>query len=107
MNYTKGSVIINPVKEILPLVAALALAPAARAAGRPVIIVALGDSTTAGAPFFMSPLESPPNGKGDPEGQYAYWMMRKHPDWKVINCGIRGQRTDEIRARFDDALKYA
>ncbi len=68
------------------------------------VIVGLGDSTTAGTPFFKSPLESPPHGQGDPEGQYAYWMMRRHPDWKVVNCGIRGQRSDEIRARFDDTL---
>ncbi len=69
-------------------------------------IVALGDSTTAGTPFFHSPLESPPDGEGDPEGQYAYWMMKKHPNWKVINCGINGQTTDQIQARLDQAFSY-
>lgn len=70
-----------------------------------IVIAALGDSITAGTPFFLSPLESPPEGQGDPEGQYGYWMMRSHPEWRVINLGIRGQRTDEVRVRFDDAFK--
>ncbi len=77
-----------------------------RAESKPLVIVALGDSTTAGTPFFLSPLESPPEGHGDPEGQYAYWMMKKHPDWKVINCGINGQTTDEIQARLNQAFSY-
>ena len=38
-------------------------------------IVALGDSTTAGTPGFKSPLEAPPNGRGDETSQYAYWLM--------------------------------
>ena len=63
-------------------------------------IVGLGDSTTAGTPGFMSPLEAPPMGKGDPESQYAYWMMRTHPEWTVLNRGVNGERSDEIKARF-------
>lgn len=63
-------------------------------------IIGLGDSTTAGTPGFLSPLEAPPNGRGNPESQYAYWMMKAHPDWTVLNRGINGQRSDEILARF-------
>ena len=63
-------------------------------------IVGLGDSTTAGTPGFRSPLEAPPNGRGNVESQYAYWMMQTHPDWLVLNRGINGQRTDQIRSRF-------
>ena len=63
-------------------------------------IVAMGDSTTAGTPAFESPRESPPNGRGDETSQYAYWLMQAHADWDVINQGINGQRSDEIRARF-------
>src|SRR5213594_2012676 len=65
-----------------------------------VTIVGLGDSTTAGTPGFRSPLESPPNGEGNPESQYAYWMMQSHPDWTVLNRGINGQTAVEIRARL-------
>lgn len=63
-------------------------------------IVGLGDSTTAGTPGFLSPLEEPPNGRGNPESQYAYWMMRVHPEWVVLNRGINGDRSDGMLARF-------
>ena len=63
-------------------------------------IVGLGDSTTAGTPGFLSPLEAPPSGKGNSESQYAYWMMRTHPEWAVLNRGVNGERSDQIEARF-------
>jgi lysophospholipase L1-like esterase len=63
-------------------------------------IVAFGDSTTAGTPGFLSPLEAPPNGAGNIESQYAYWLMKKHGDWEVLNRGINGERSDQILARF-------
>ncbi len=67
-------------------------------------ILALGDSTTAGTPAFRSPLEDPPYGSGDEKSQYAYWMMQKHPGWKVLNRGIAGQRSDEILSRFQQDI---
>jgi lysophospholipase L1-like esterase len=67
----------------------------------PVVVVAMGDSTTAGTPGFESPREAPPGGRGDPTSQYAYWLMKAHPGWKVVNQGVNGQRSDEIRARFE------
>lgn len=63
-------------------------------------IVAIGDSTTAGTPGFASPLEAPPDGAGDVESQYAYWLMQIHADWRVLNRGVNGERSDQIRARF-------
>src|SRR5712691_6795820 len=72
----------------------------------PLTIVGLGDSTTAGTPAFRSPLESPPDGEGNPESQYAFWMMKAHLEWTVLNRGINGQTSSEIRARFrDDVLR--
>jgi len=65
------------------------------------VIVALGDSTTAGTPGFRSPLEYPPDGAGDVESQYVYWMNQKHPEWKIYNRGVNGERTDQIFKRFD------
>ena len=65
------------------------------------LIVALGDSTTAGTPLFLSPLEAPPNGRGDERSQFAYWLMHARPDWRVLNRGINGERSDQIAARFD------
>ena len=73
-------------------------------------IVAMGDSTTAGTPAFKSPREAPPAGSGDETSQYAYWLMRAHPDWQVVNQGINAQRSDTIAGRFQDdviALKPA
>jgi lysophospholipase L1-like esterase len=63
-------------------------------------IIALGDSTTAGSPAFKSPIEAPPDGSGNVESQYAYWLTKRHPDWRVLNRGVDGERSDEIRARF-------
>ena len=65
-----------------------------------ITIVALGDSTTAGTPGFKSPIEAPPDGAGTVESQFAYWLMQAHPEWRVLNRGVNGERTDEIRARF-------
>jgi lysophospholipase L1-like esterase len=64
-------------------------------------VVALGDSTTAGTPGWKSPLEAPPNGAGDETSQYAYWLMKAHPEWEVLNRGVNGERSDQIHARFD------
>ena len=63
-------------------------------------IVALGDSTTAGTPAFKSPIEAPPNGSGNVESQYSYWLRQTHADWQVLNRGVNGERSDQIRARF-------
>ena len=71
-------------------------------------IVALGDSTTAGTPGWLSPIESPPAGRGDEKSQYAYWLMKAHPEWEVLNRGVNGERSDQIAARFDrDVLTAA
>jgi lysophospholipase L1-like esterase len=65
-----------------------------------ITIAAIGDSTTAGTPGFKSPLEAPPDGAGNVESQYAYWLTKKHSDWRVLNRGVNGERSDQIRARF-------
>lgn len=64
------------------------------------VIVAIGDSTTAGTPGFLSPSEAPPHGRGDVTSQYAYWLMKMHPEWTVLNRGVNGERSDQIAARF-------
>ncbi|MFI5345607.1 MAG: SGNH/GDSL hydrolase family protein [Elusimicrobiota bacterium] len=85
---------MRPFALILALAAPLFAAPA------PDLVVALGDSTTAGTPAFRSPLEAPPDGLGDVQSQYAYWLMRADPLRRVLNRGINGERADQIRARF-------
>lgn len=82
------------------VVVALALALEMTQPAR-VRIVAMGDSTTAGTPAFKSPREAPPSGRGDETSQYAYWLMKAHPDWEVINQGVNAERSDVIAARFE------
>ena len=67
-------------------------------------IVALGDSTTAGTPGWKSSLEVPPSGAGDATSQYAYWLMQAHPEWEVLNHGVNGERSDQIRGRFEQSV---
>src|SRR6476646_3421391 len=66
-----------------------------------IVIVALGDSTTAGTPLFLSPVEAPPDGWGDRTSQFSYWLTQRRPEWQVLNRGVNGERTDQIAARFD------
>ena len=67
-------------------------------------IVALGDSTTAGTPGWKSPVEAPPSGAGDETSQYPYWLMQQHQDWHVENHGVNGERSDQIRGRFEESV---
>jgi hypothetical protein len=60
--------------------------------GSKLTIAAMGDSTTAGTPGWKSPVEAPPNGEGDERSQYAYWLMRAHSNWVVLNRGVNGSR---------------
>ena len=61
-------------------------------------IVALGDSTTAGTPAVAD--RSAAERIRQRRSQYAYWLMQAHPDWRVLNRGVNGERSDQIRARF-------
>ena len=65
------------------------------------LIVAMGDSTTAGTPGWKSRIESPPAGEGDETSQYAWWLMQDEPGWNVLNHGVNGERSDQIRDRFE------
>jgi lysophospholipase L1-like esterase len=84
------------------LIAILLLTAMVASQATRVRIVAMGDSTTAGTPAFKSPREAPPTGKGDETSQYAYWLMKAHPDWEVVNQGINAQRSDAIAGRFEE-----
>jgi len=67
-------------------------------------ILALGDSITAGAPAFKSPAEVPPEGRGNPQSQYAYWLHVKYPAWKIVNRGISAQTSADILGRLEREL---
>jgi lysophospholipase L1-like esterase len=63
------------------------------------IVAALGDSISEGSPGYDS------RKGGDETSQWEYWAARKHPHLEFRNCGIYGQRTDEIRARLDECAR--
>jgi lysophospholipase L1-like esterase len=75
--------------------------PAARPAGT-TFVAALGDSITSGSPGFdPSHARAKLLGFGDdPQSQWEYWAERKNPRLRFRNCGVFGERTDEIARRL-------
>ena len=69
---------------------------------RRLVVACLGDSITEGSPYWDSRRRV-----GDPEGQWEHWAGLAHPELEFRNFGIYGQRTDEIAARFDEAVAGA
>ncbi len=57
-------------------------------AKKPMTIVALGDSVTAGTP----------------DSSYPQRLAQRHPRWRVVNRGVGGERTDQILGRVEDVL---
>ena len=46
-------------------------------------------------------------GGGDPESQWEHWAARADPTLEFANCGIYGQRTDEIAGRLETCASGA
>ena len=57
-----------------------------------IVVAALGDSITEGSPGSTG---------------WDHWAARTDPRLEFRNCGIYGQRTDEIAARLDDCARDA
>jgi lysophospholipase L1-like esterase len=70
-------------------------------ASRRIVVAALGDSITEGSPGYDSRLG------GDETSQWEHWAARADPRLDIRNCGIYGQRTDEIMARLDECAAGA
>jgi lysophospholipase L1-like esterase len=75
--------------------------PIHAAADERIVVAALGDSITEGSPGHDS------RRGGDETSQWEYWAARIEPRLAFRNCGISGQRTDEIMARLDDCARGA
>jgi lysophospholipase L1-like esterase len=68
------------------------------------IVAALGDSITAGSPLWdPSPAIRRQIGPDlDEQSQYEYWAQRLLGNYvRFRNCGVFGQRTDQIAQRLD------
>ena len=79
------------------------------AEARGVVVAALGDSITSGSPGYdPDPANRAAGGFGDDErSQYEYWAERAAPGLRFRNCGVFGQRTDEIARRLRTCAKGA
>jgi lysophospholipase L1-like esterase len=67
-------------------------APIAGPASRRTVVAALGDSITEGSPGLRG---------------WDHWAASVSPALEIRNCGIYGQRTDQIAARLDECADGA
>jgi lysophospholipase L1-like esterase len=73
-----------------------------------VIIVCLGDSITAGAPLWdPDPDVRADIAAPDERSQWQWWARQSMPQLDFRNHGVNGERTDQIAARFDNAVQGA
>jgi lysophospholipase L1-like esterase len=73
------------------------------------LIAAIGDSITAGYPGY-APDASVFRQFGvrrNPRSQWEWWAHKQHPGLSFRNCGVRGERTDQIAERFDSCTQGA
>ena len=71
-----------------------------------VVVCALGDSITAGSPFW-DPDPAVRAGIGhalDERSQWEWWAAQADPRLEFRNHGVYGQRADEIAGRLDAAV---
>ncbi|MDP9188248.1 MAG: SGNH/GDSL hydrolase family protein, partial [Actinomycetota bacterium] len=73
------------------------------------VIAALGDSITAGSPGFdPDPGARAAYGFGDDErSSFGYWAERAAASLEIRNCGVFGERTEEIAARLESCAEGA
>ena len=68
-----------------------------------IVVAALGDSISAGSPLWdPDPEVRARIGDAlDPTSQWEHWAAKRDPRLRFRNCGVYGERTDEIAARFE------
>jgi lysophospholipase L1-like esterase len=74
-------------------------------------VAALGDSITSGSPGYdPDPAQRAALGFGnDKRSQYEYWAEHKggQAPFRFRNCGVYGERTDQIAVRLDSCARGA
>jgi lysophospholipase L1-like esterase len=75
----------------------------------PRLVATLGDSITAGSPGYdPDPRMRETLGFGaDEKSQWQHWAEKADPRLHFRNCGVYGQRTDQIARRLDDCARDA
>jgi lysophospholipase L1-like esterase len=70
---------------------------------RQTVVAALGDSIMAGSPFWdPDPAVRERIGDAlDERSQWEHWAAARHPGVDFRNCGVYGERTNEIATRLD------
>lgn len=69
--------------------------------GERIVVAALGDSITEGSPLWHR------SEGGDERSQYEHWATLKDPRLDFRNCGVYGERTDEIAIRLESCVQGA
>jgi len=74
-----------------------------------IVVAALGDSIHAGSPLWdPDPDVREQIGEAlDPTSQWEYWAAQKDTRLRFRNCGVYGERTDQIAARFEACTEGA
>ncbi len=74
-----------------------------------IVVVALGDSIQAGSPYWDPDpaVRAQIAEKLDERSQWEYWAARADPRLRFRNCGVYGERTDEIAQRFERCIEGA
>ena len=70
------------------------------------LVATLGDSITAGSPLWDPVPGNRPAG-ADERSQFQYWARQEAPAFAFRNCGVLGERTDEIAERLDSCVAGA
>ena len=72
------------------------------------LVAALGDSITAGSPAWdPDPAVRATIVAPDERSQWEYWAASLDQSLELRNCGVYGERTDEIAARLDRCAEGA
>ena len=74
-----------------------------------VVVAALGDSITAGSPLWDPDAEirAGIGSSIERKSQYEYWVRERDPDLRFHNCGVFGERTDQIAVRLEGCAEGA
>ena len=73
-----------------------------------IVVCALGDSITAGSPLWdPDPIVRGAIAEPDERSQWEHWAAERDRRLVFRNCGVYGERTDEIARRLEESVAAA